>query len=61
MTLTGEECSALIELIDHESILIINDNENEFWNEIRRKLRYIKSGGVTCDVDGKEVDCETWT
>ena len=36
--LTFEELDALNVLIDAEQIDIINDEENEFWNNIRRKL-----------------------
>ena len=39
MSLTKEEYDALIALIGAEQIVIINDEENEFWNTIRRKLR----------------------
>ena len=41
MTLTEEEFDALIALISNEQIVIINDEENEFWNTIRRKLRHL--------------------
>ena len=37
--LINEEINALIDLINKEQIVIINDEENEFWNTIRRKLR----------------------
>ena len=40
MSLTKEEYDALIALINSEQIVIINDEENEFWNTIRRKLRH---------------------
>ena len=40
MSLTKEEYDALIALISNEQIVIINDEENEFWNQIRRKLRH---------------------
>ena len=36
--LTFEELDALNVLIDAEQSDIINDEENEFWNNIRRKL-----------------------
>ena len=39
MLLTQEEKDALITLINLEQIDIIDDEENEFWNTIRRKLR----------------------
>ena len=39
MLLTSEEFEALIVLISLEQIDIIDDEENEFWNTIRRKLR----------------------
>ena len=38
--LTFEELDALNVLIDAEQIDIINDEENEFWNNIRRKLKF---------------------
>ena len=41
MSLTKEEYDALIALISNEQIVIINDEENEFWNTIRRKLRHL--------------------
>ena len=41
MSLTKEEYEALVELIGKEQIVIINDEENEFWNTIRRKLRHL--------------------
>ena len=41
MSLTKEEYDALVELIGKEQIVIINDEENEFWNTIRRKLRHL--------------------
>ena len=41
MSLTKEEYDALIALIGAEQIVIINDEENEFWNTIRRKLRHL--------------------
>ena len=41
MSLTKEEYDALIALINSEQIVIINDEENEFWNTIRRKLRHL--------------------
>ena len=41
MSLTKEEYDALVELIGREQIVIINDEENEFWNTIRRKLRHL--------------------
>ena len=59
--LTHDECEALIELIGLEQIHEIDDDVNENWNTIRRKLRYIRNGGVTCSIDNVEVDCETWT
>ena len=39
MTLTQEEFDALCVLISLEQMCIIDDEENEFWNNIRRKLR----------------------
>ena len=41
MSLTKEEYDALIALIGAAQIVIINDEENEFWNTIRRKLRHL--------------------
>ena len=41
MLLTSEEFEALIVLISLEQIDIIDDEENEFWNQIRRKLRHL--------------------
>ena len=38
MILTNEEFNALNCLIALEQIDIIDDEENEFWNTIRRKL-----------------------
>jgi hypothetical protein len=38
MLLTNEEFDALNTLIILEQIDIIDDEENEFWNTIRRKL-----------------------
>ena len=40
--LINEEINALIDLINKEQIVIINDEENEFWNTIRPKLRSLK-------------------
>ncbi len=40
MLLTEEEFEALINLISLEQNDIIDDEENEFWNQIRRKLRH---------------------
>ena len=40
MTLTKEEYDALIALISSEQMILIDDLENEFWNQIRRKLRH---------------------
>ena len=39
MLLTNEEFNALNTHISLEQITIIDDEENEFWNTIRRKLR----------------------
>ena len=39
MLLTNEEFDALNTIISLEQIDIIDDEENEFWNTIRRKLR----------------------
>tara|TARA_B100000287_G_scaffold128761_1_gene120746 strand:+ start:374 stop:535 length:162 start_codon:yes stop_codon:yes gene_type:complete len=39
MILTEEEYEALNLLINMEQLDLINDEENEFWNTIRRKLR----------------------
>ena len=41
MTLTEEEFEALNALIGAEQMILINDEENEFWNTIRRKLRHL--------------------
>ena len=41
MTLTEEEFDALNALIGAEQMILINDEENEFWNQIRRKLRHL--------------------
>ena len=41
MTLTEEEFTALNTLIGLEQSDIIDDEENEFWNTIRRKLRHL--------------------
>ena len=40
MTLTEEEFEALNALIGVEQMILIDDEENEFWNTIRRKLRH---------------------
>ena len=40
MTLTEEEFDALNVLIGLEQTTLIDDEENEFWNTIRRKLRH---------------------
>ena len=39
MLLTNEEFDALNSLIGAEQMILIDDEENEFWNTIRRKLR----------------------
>ena len=39
--LTYEELDALNTLINLEQSDIIDDEENEFWNTIRRKLRHL--------------------
>lgn len=39
--LTTEEIDALNVLIDLEQVDLIDDNENEFWNTIKRKLNQI--------------------
>ena len=39
--LTTEEIEALNVLIKLEQIDLIDDNENEFWNTIRRKLNLL--------------------
>ena len=39
MLLTNEEFNALNCLIALEQIDIIDDEENEFWNTIRRKIK----------------------
>ncbi len=39
--LTTEEIDALNVLINLEQIDLIDDNENEFWNTIKRKLALI--------------------
>ncbi len=41
MSLTKEEYDALIALISSEQMILIDDEENEFWNTIRRKLRHL--------------------
>ena len=41
MTLTEEEFNALNALIGVEQMILIDDEENEFWNTIRRKLRHL--------------------
>ena len=41
MSLTKEEYDALISLISSEQMILIDDEENEFWNTIRRKLRHL--------------------
>ena len=41
MSLTKEEYEALIALIGTEQMILIDDEENEFWNQIRRKLRHL--------------------
>ena len=38
---TKEEYDALISLISSEQMILIDDEENEFWNTIRRKLRHL--------------------
>ena len=60
MSLSADECESLLTLVDREQIIIINDEENEYWNDIRRKLLKIKVGGVVCSIDDVEVDCDTW-
>ena len=41
MTLTEEYFNALNALIGVEQMILIDDEENEFWNTIRRKLRHL--------------------
>ena len=41
MSLTKEEYDALISLISSEQMILTDDEENEFWNTIRRKLRHL--------------------
>ena len=41
MTLTEEEFDALNVLIGLEQTTLIDDEENEFWNTIRRNLRHL--------------------
>ena len=41
MTLTEEEFDALNVLIGLEQTTLIDEEENEFWNTIRRKLRHL--------------------
>ena len=41
MTLTEEEFEALNALIGVEQMILIDDEENEFWNIIRRKIRHL--------------------
>ena len=41
MSLTKEEYDALIGLIGAEQMIFIDDEENEFWNTLRRKLRHL--------------------
>jgi len=38
---TTEEIDALNVLINLEQVDLIDDNENEFWNTIKRKLNQI--------------------
>ena len=38
--LTNKEYEALILLVDEEQMIMIDDEENEFWNTIRRKLKH---------------------
>ena len=41
VTFTKEQHDALKYLIDQEQVGLTNDEDNEFWNNIRRKLRSI--------------------
>ena len=41
VTFTKEQHDALKYLIDQEQVGLTNDEDNEFWNVIRRKLRSI--------------------
>ena len=41
VTFTKEQHDALKYLIDQEQVGLTNDEDNEFWNVIRRKLRLI--------------------
>ena len=34
-----KESKALLELIEHEQLHLTNDEDNEFWNTIRRKIK----------------------
>ena len=65
-----EELTSLKQLVLLEQIDIIDDDENEYWNTIRRKLdtileeneliRKLSDPNIKCFVDNEEVDCETW-
>ena len=48
MTLTEEEFNALNALIGVEQMILIDDEENEFWNTIRRKLRHLTYQSALC-------------
>ena len=41
--LTNNEYEALILLLDEEQLIMIDDEENEFWNTIRRKLKHFSN------------------
>ena len=38
--LSNKVYEALILLINEEQLIMIDDEENEFWNTIRRKLKH---------------------
>ena len=41
--LTNKEYEALILLVEEEQLIMIDDEENEFWNTIRRKLKHFSN------------------
>ena len=41
--LTNKEYEALILLVEEEQLIMIDDEENEFWNTIRRKLTHFSN------------------
>ena len=38
-----KEYEALILLVEEEQLIMIDDEENEFWNTIRRKLKHFSN------------------